>query len=305
VFDQELVNSLSLTSVVQAPPLHKAFTSGNQLTKVLVSTYAGASFVKSTPVELEGWGDVAAQMQALQPGDPVTVNGHLAADGPRGGGAAPARGARLRVVVEKIWWIDPATVPPTATAAALNRQYTYSSGAGAGAVGRAAGGGSSSIGGGAMPMWRTPLISEIAAQFAAPGGSFLAMAAQYGVLPTTMLQKLLNAAAQGLPTDWGKLVHEVEQFASDGAVALSEVAGAVDAWVAANPGAVNADGGCRVFGRGSGVDWAMQQGWVDTHRLICQSQLSALLLAALRLSANHSHSTDHQTAALQALLRRL
>lgn len=68
------------------------------------------------------------------------------------------------------------------------------------------------------------------------GGNFVSLAAQYSVLPTTLLSKLLDAATKNSqPLDWSKLTHEVEQWAGDGNISLAEVVPEVHAWLAANP----------------------------------------------------------------------
>jgi hypothetical protein len=236
VYDAELVNSVSLTLLVAAPPATKSFPSGSTLTKVIATTYAGGGYAKSIPVELEGWGAAAAALAAVRSGEPVTVNGRLDASAPPGVRSSSGSSAlpRLRVVVDQLWWIDPATVPAGAAAAPIDPRYTTS--------GNLSGGGQAS-GPPGVPMRRIPPAEQLATQFNAPGGSFLAIAEQYGVLPGTLLNKLLDGAKGGAaPVDWSKAVHEVEQFASDGAIAVSEVAPAVDGWVAANPTAVNQDG---------------------------------------------------------------
>ncbi|KIY92336.1 hypothetical protein MNEG_15627 [Monoraphidium neglectum] len=70
------------------------------------------------------------------------------------------------------------------------------------------------------------------------------MSQQHSLKPSELIDLLLEAARGGAPLDWPKLAFEAERFASDdGSVPASEVAAAVDAWLAANPGAPpNRDG---------------------------------------------------------------
>jgi hypothetical protein len=281
-FEPALVNALSLTGTVASPPApapRRGARGEAAVTTVRVTTYGGGGeWGPAAPLtlELEGRGSVGTELAALEPGDPVTVNGHLEA---AGGGATG-----LRVVVDAVWWVDPATLPPRAVGGA-------GAGGGGGGGGAAAGGeppplppppgssgvpprsGSAPPGGGAPaaapaapgaagasssaraprappppppppPQRRTPPPAALAAAFCSPGGSFVELAARYGVEPTSLLAKLLAAAAGGAPLDWGKLCHEAEQFATggDGGAALADVAAFVDAWVSANPSAANRDG---------------------------------------------------------------
>lgn len=228
VFDSGLINSVSLTGVVAAAPTTRHFSSGKSVTRLVLSTFAGPSpFVKSFPVEVEAWDEAGAALAAVPPGAAITVDAHLRGD----------RG-RLQVVADAVWVVDPATIPGDAAAAPYDPNVAPAAGGYFGG----AGGASGERGG-----WReskTPPPSELAAAFAAPGGSFVALAQQHGVLETALLEKLLDAAKAGrAPVDWEKLSHEVEQFASEGAVPLSEVATAIDAWAAANPGALRTKDG--------------------------------------------------------------
>jgi hypothetical protein len=254
-FEPGLVNTLSLTGLVASRPALRRLAGGEARASAALVTCAGPGRAEPARVQLEAWGSVAARLAALPAGTPVTINGHLAA-GPIGGragggvGGGSGRAQRLRVVVEAVWRVDPDTVPAgtaAAAEAALNGGGAARGPATGGAVAplpRPAAG--AAHGRCLPPRPRAPPDAALAAAFCAPGGSFVELAGRYGLPPGGALSKLLAAAAAGAPLDWAKLAHEAEQFASAGSdgpcAALPEVAEAVAAWVAANPGAANRDG---------------------------------------------------------------
>ena len=219
-FEADLVNSLSLTGVVAAPPVFKSFESGKAVTRLVLTMYPGGHFARSGHIEVEGWQAVAMQLAPLAPGTPITVNAHLSVS------SGPVGPPQLRVTVDACWLVDPATVPPGFAPAPYSGQHVL---------------GSDGSGGAAATL---PQVSQLMGEYNAPGVGLVALAAQYGVPPSTLLTRLLDGSARRLAPglDWGKLVRDVEQFASDGAIPLREVAAEIAAWAAANPAAVNKDG---------------------------------------------------------------
>ncbi|KAI8464798.1 MAG: hypothetical protein J3K34DRAFT_489968 [Monoraphidium minutum] len=240
---------------------------------VLMSLCDAASPGVSEPIEVEaragsgggggggagaGGAAAAAALAAARVGEVLLVGGRLgyacAAAAAAGGGEGRAAGegggaarrARLALLADGVWRVAPESIPAGACAAAYDGRFggapsggwtaaaLRASGGGGATPSHAAGGGGA--GGGAPPPpppRPLPALPALVGQFNAPGGSFVEMAALYG-LPAVEVIAVLSEGGAAL--DWPKLAHEAEQYASDGEVAAAEVAAAAGAWAGANPG---------------------------------------------------------------------